>query len=73
MAHGDSDSRNGSGKVTDVIELPTHLIDCNLCTWTVVRSAPGLGCISRLRYASALCRRCARGEAKIPVPRRAAA
>jgi hypothetical protein len=72
MSFGSVDSRVGAGQVTGVIELPTHLIACNVCSWIVVRAAPGLGCTSRLKYTSGLCLSCPRGKAKIPLAPRAA-
>jgi hypothetical protein len=35
--------------------MPTLLVPCHLCTWTVVRPGPGLECVSRLKYRNALC------------------
>ena len=49
------DSRIGSGALHGPVEMPTHLIPCSLCSWSVVRPAPGTGSISRLSYASSLC------------------
>jgi hypothetical protein len=50
------DSRQGTGRPTSVVEMPTLRIpsDC-LCSWTVATPGPGLNCISRLSYANALC------------------
>jgi hypothetical protein len=50
------DERKGIGRVTALVEQPTHTIppDC-MCTWTVSRPGPGKACVSRLTYANSLC------------------
>lgn len=47
--------RSGTGQPAGVIEMPTLLIPCSLCSWAVVRPGPGMECVSRLSYASSLC------------------
>ena len=57
MAHGDKDARVGCGQmIYGSVRMPTIRIpaDC-MCTWVVVRPGPGIGCLSDLRYANALC------------------
>lgn len=68
MPFGEADTRTGTGNMLDAkIELPTHEIACNVCTWVVVRCTrgPARPAISRLKYASALCSYCSRGRGKL--------
>lgn len=38
------------------IQQPTHTIPCDCpCSWSVVRTGPGLAAVSRLRFPNALC------------------
>lgn len=75
MPFGEADTRTGAGNMlSQKIELPTHLIACNLCTWVVVRCTrgPGHPAISRLKWASSMCPRCVAGIGKTTRPARAA-
>jgi hypothetical protein len=51
------DQRKGVGQVpAGTLEMPTVKIpgEC-MCSWSVVRAAPGLGAKSALRYRNMLC------------------
>ena len=50
------DDRDGAGLPPGIVQMPTHAIPSGcMCTWAVVAPAPGMACISRLTYTSALC------------------
>jgi hypothetical protein len=59
MAHGDKDSRVGAGQMlAGSVRQATLSIPCDcMCTWTVVRTGPGMEAISELRYSNSLCSR----------------
>ncbi len=52
-----SEIRFGAGQPSGYTDVPTFDIpaDC-MCTWTILRAAPGRACVSRLRYRNTLCR-----------------
>ena len=51
------DIREGAGRLAGHVDSPTFAIPHGcLCTWSVVRPGVGWNCVSRLRYANALCR-----------------
>jgi hypothetical protein len=71
MAHGDKDSRVGSGQVTSgSLRMPTVLIPCDCsCTWIVVRAGPGTAAISEAKYVNSLCAHARDHRAAVkPVP-----
>lgn len=61
---GTREDRSGAGQPAGVIEMPTLQIPSGcMCSWSVVRPGPGMACISRLNYASALCSHLRRNHA----------
>ena len=51
------DLRGTMGVPSGHVEMPTFTIpeDCK-CSWSVITPGPGLECVSRLRFRSAMCR-----------------